>query len=362
VVEAERLGLNATLLGVEDDRQNVMVETGGGPRTFALIGHMDTVSEGRVEAWRYPPFDGEVVASRLYGRGAADNKAGIVCGLYALTLLKDNDLIDPALHRAVLAGVVDEESGASSPLGVRFLLQQGHLRAEAAIYTYASDVICIGHRGLLRLLIRTEGKAVHSGSGEWDRGELGVNAVTGMAEIVLGLEKVTLEPSRHPAFEGLTNKVTAGTVIRGGDWPGMVPDWAEATVDVRLLPGCKPEDAIETFDRIIREVEARRPGLKAKIERQVSLPAAVIPVDHRLVVLAQRATRELTGQAWPAVGAGPANEGYMLIEAGTPTLCGFGPRGGNPHAPDEWVDLQSMAPTIAMYSEIIRSHFVEEAS
>ena len=37
-------------------------------------------------------------------------------------------------------------------------------------------------------------------------------------------------------------------------------------------------------------------------------------------------------------GCGPGNEGYMLIQAGVPTICGFGPEGGNPHAANgNWV-------------------------
>jgi acetylornithine deacetylase/succinyl-diaminopimelate desuccinylase-like protein len=61
----------------------------------------------------------------------------------------------------------------------------------------------------------------------------------------------------------------------------------------------------------------------------------------------------LTGRRWQALGAGPGNEGYMLIGAGIPTLCGFGATGGNPHAPDEWVQLESLPVTAAMYAGII---------
>lgn len=46
----------------------------------------------------------------------------------------------------------------------------------------------------------------------------------------------------------------------------------------------------------------------------------------------------------------------MLIEAGIPTLCGFGPQGNGAHAPDEWVELASLPQTIAMYARIIRDY------
>ena len=55
-------------------------------------------------------------------------------------------------------------------------------------------------------------------------------------------------------------------------------------------------------------------------------------------------------------GAGPANEGYMLIDAGIPTLCGFGPTGGNPHAPNEWVEIDSLPMTVAMFAGITHDY------
>jgi acetylornithine deacetylase/succinyl-diaminopimelate desuccinylase-like protein len=50
----------------------------------------------------------------------------------------------------------------------------------------------------------------------------------------------------------------------------------------------------------------------------------------------------------------------MLIEAGIPTLCGFGPHGDGAHAPDEWIELESLPQTIAMYAGIIRDYLSPE--
>jgi acetylornithine deacetylase/succinyl-diaminopimelate desuccinylase-like protein len=46
----------------------------------------------------------------------------------------------------------------------------------------------------------------------------------------------------------------------------------------------------------------------------------------------------------------------MLIGAGIPTLCGFGPTGGNPHASDEWVELDSLHATVSMFAGIIHDY------
>ena len=353
IEEATRLGFDAGLIAADPARPNALVEWGHGPAGFALIGHLDTVAGGDPAAWTSPPFAAEIREGRLYGRGTADNKAGIACGLYTLALLRDQELLDPDDVHITLAGVVDEESGASSTLGVRYLLDQELLRAAGAIYTYASDIVCIGHRGLLRLRLHAEGRAIHSGSPAWAQGQGGVNAVTGLAEILLALEALELPAPAHPAFEGLGCTLTPGTRFQGGEFESMVPASAEALVDVRLMPGQDSAAVVAAVKDVIADVTARRPGLSVTMNVKNDLPGAAIPAHHPLATTAQRTAEALTGVTWPIAGAGPANEGYMLIEAGIPTLCGFGPTGGNAHAPDEWVSVESLPTTVAMYAGIM---------
>ncbi len=357
-LEAEKLGLSVRLPALDPDRQNVLVEWGSGKTGFVLVGHLDTVSEGATEAWVHAPFSAILDQGNLYGRGTADNKAGIAIGLYTIAMLRDMQVLEPGLVRLMLAGVVDEESGASSKLGMRYLLNEGLLQpAVGAIYTYASDIVCVGHRGLLRVILHAAGQSVHSGSPQWNRGEDGVNAVTGLADVLLRMERLRLHATRHPAFRGLSCKVTPGTVFKGGEFESMVPAAAEALVDVRLMPNQPAEDVLGAFETIIHGVEAARPGLKITMDVKNNLPGVALPVTHPLVQSAQYWTKVVTGKKWPAVGAGPANEGYMLIQAGIPTLCGFGPTGGNAHAPDEWVNVDSLASSMAMYAGIITDLF-----
>jgi acetylornithine deacetylase/succinyl-diaminopimelate desuccinylase-like protein len=354
--EANRLGLASELVAGNPDRPNVVVTLGEGKRSFALLGHMDTVAAGDESQWSMPPFAALIRDGRLLGRGSADNKAGIACGLYTLALLRDQQLLDRSQFKLILAGVVDEESGASSELGVRYLLDHGQLQVDAAIYTYASDIICIGHRGLLRLQLKARGQAIHTGSPTWSRKEGGVNAVTGLAAVLIALENLILPAPKHPAFSGLSCTVTPGTLFSGGEFESMVPAVAEALVDIRLMPGQPAKAVIDAVQQLIDAEIARRPGLSVAMTIKNNLPGAAIATDHPLVKIAQAQTKQWTGQSWPVAGAGPANEGYMLIEAGIPTLCGFGPTGDNAHAPDEWVEIASLSTTIAMYAGIIADY------
>ena len=360
LVEAQKLGIACRLEAKDEARPNAVATLGKGQVEFALIAHMDTVAEGSLDRWKHAPFSAEIEGGRLYGRGAADNKAGIACGLYTLVLLRDNDLIDPARQQVLLACVSDEESGACSSLGVRHLLDQRILPARGAIYTYTSDIVCIGHRGLLRLEVRAEGQAVHAGILAWHQHKAGVNAVTGLADLLVQMERLEIHAPVQPGFEKLGCTITPGTKFNGGSFESIVPDSATATVDIRLLPGQDPAGVLARVDELAAGVQASRPGLKLAYQVKVNIPGASIPPDHPLVLTAQDYTERFTGRRWAAEGAGPANEGYMLISEGIPTLCGFGPTGGGPHAPDEWVELDSLPVTAAMYAGIIHD-FLNQA-
>lgn len=76
-----------------------------------------------------------------------------------------------------LACVVDEESGACSSIGVRYLLDKKLIAGSGAIYVYPGINVTIGHRGLLRVEINVKGENVHTGSVEWNTKTKGANAV-----------------------------------------------------------------------------------------------------------------------------------------------------------------------------------------
>ena len=354
--EAHKLGLESRLIALQSERPNILVTYGVGAARFSLIAHMDTVAAGDDANWSSPPFAAAVKEGLMIGRGAADNKAGIACGLYTLALLRELALIDPTRHQVILAGVVDEESGANSLLGVRHLLDAGLLQARGAIYTYTSDIVCIGHRGLLRLELNAYGQSIHAGVAEWHSQDRGANAVMALADLLLRLESFKISAKAPPGFVHLGLTVTPGTIFRGGSFASIVPDSATAVVDIRLLPGQSSAEVLELVGNAIGAVEKERARIHFEMKVMVDIPGAVIPQDHPLALLAQDYTEAVTGRRWETRGAGPANEGYMLIGAGIPTLCGFGPTGGNPHAPDEWVKIDSLTATIAMFAGIIHDY------
>jgi len=87
-----------------------------------------------------------------------------------------------------------------------------------------------------------------------------------------------------------------------------------------------------------------------------NLPSAYIPANHRLAQTCVEAVKTVLGENVNCEGCGPANEGYMLIGVGIPTICGFGYKGGNVHAPNEWVSIASLHETVKVYSTIVMKY------
>lgn len=348
--EARRLGLHVQFAGANPERPNVIISTAGdGPTGLLLIGHLDTVPAGDESRWQYPPFSGTVADGRIYGRGAIDTKGGMSAALYALAALAQ---VEGALttHRAQLICVPDEESGATGTLGIRYLHQHGLLSAVGAIYAYSGHQVTLGHRGLARFRVTCSGQAVHTGSAEWQERTGGANAVTGMARLLLSLEALEFPYSHHPYFEDFRTVITPGTMIEGGVGVSLVPDTCTALVDVRLTPEYDRARVENLLAGAIRQVVEGNPRLRFAVEQLNDLPAAITPDTARIVGALETAIERVTGVRPPRVVAGPANEGYLLIERGIPTICGMGPTGANAHAIDEYVDIPGLTDAALIYA------------
>src|SRR5436305_6867579 len=119
-------GWQPTLHGISEQRRNVLYVRAGksGGKTLILNTHMDTVPAS--DAYTRDPWGAQIENGRLYGLGVADAKAQIAAFIYAAHAL---ELAGVRLAgNLTLAFVVDEETGACSPYGTQYLLEQVGLR------------------------------------------------------------------------------------------------------------------------------------------------------------------------------------------------------------------------------------------
>ena len=69
-----------------------MLPGSGGGRSLTFNGHIDVVPVTPEHHWTHDPWGAEIADGRMYGRGAADMKSGVVAMLGAVRVLRDAGL------------------------------------------------------------------------------------------------------------------------------------------------------------------------------------------------------------------------------------------------------------------------------
>jgi len=345
----KEFGLKPKFVSALSKRPNVVcsLKRKGEP-TLILNGHMDTVSVSDEKRWRYPPFSAKKVNGKIYGRGALDMKSSLAAMVYTIGTLYQLDL--ELKGNLVATFVVDEEPGACSEIGTKYLLERGLTGDAAIVCEPGIKKICIGTKGGYRLKLITRGESLSTGSSAWERGEKGINAVTKMARILLELEKLELSYKPIRLFKGRKPVITPGTIIKGGTGINIVPDYCEATVDIRLLPGQTREQVKEEILNCVKKLRRKDTQIKLEIEDLMFVPSVYISKHERIVKILEKNAELILGRR-PRIGvSGSWCDAHFFIERGIPTICGFGPEGENFHGANEFVYVDSIIKATKIYS------------
>lgn len=167
-VEFRRVGMvDVRLLEVEGAHPAVYGEIPApeGAPTVLLYAHHDVQPPGPVDEWKSAPFDPVTEHGRIYGRGASDDKAGIVMHLGAVAAFDGN------LPVGVKVFVEGEEEVGSNHLGTFLDRYADLLRADVIVIGDAGNwavgrpALTTSLRGLVswHVEVRTARSALHSG-------------------------------------------------------------------------------------------------------------------------------------------------------------------------------------------------------
>ena len=158
--------------------------------TLLLYGHHDVVPPGRPEEWRTPPFEPLLRKGRLYGRGSADDKGGILAHIAAVAAYLGSSGALPCNVKFLIEG---EEEIGSENLG-RFLARYRKRMAADAIVLSDTANFDTGIPGLTYMLrglcqvdveVQCLERPVHSGQ----RGGPVPDAVQVLARLIAGLTR-----------------------------------------------------------------------------------------------------------------------------------------------------------------------------
>lgn len=307
---------------------------GRGRARIFMIGHSDTVyPDGTVAQYPFRRADG-----RILGPGANDMKAGLLAGIYALKVLRDAGFQDFA--EVGLFVNSEEEIGSPASRTIYPALARGADAALVLESARSNGNIVSARKGVGTYTLRVTGKSAHAGVDP----QKGANAILALAHYVVEISKL------NKLREGLT--VNVG-VVNGGMRPNVVPELAEAQIDLRVV---RAQDAL-VFEERLRDIIVREfvPGTRVEYTGEVTNPPMEkTPATARLVELARQAAAE-NGFQLADVATGGASDGNIIAGEGVPVLDGLGPVGGNDHnAAEEYVIENSIIPRVAMLARLIQ--------
>ena len=325
--EFEKLGFVAGKVQSTDSRcgQHLLLsKPGTGHTSLLLVGHLDTVYSD--EELKKNEFKWRVENDRIYGPGTVDVKGGNVM---IWLLLKALQNADPVYFDSVHWQV--HFNAAEELLGVDFAEASArslHPKTKAAlVFEYGPTEgrdwkILTGRKGRAHFKIQVEGKAAHAG-----HPEQGANAIRQLAELIPQIEDLT------DLSKGLTANVG---LIQGGDACNTIPQYAEASAEVRAT--CKEilDAAIEKVLALEGEgtVKAAESGYACKIHINLLDKTDAWdpqnPESQMLLSIWQAAGRKLELEV-DRYQRGGLSDGNYLAAHGLPTLDGLGPDGGNLH-------------------------------
>jgi succinyl-diaminopimelate desuccinylase len=315
--------------------------TGGrpGPR-LVRDACVDTAPFGDESRWVHPPTAAVVTDGWLWGRGAADSKAGAAIFCHVLTRMHCQAdelrgsvslLLDADEHTGRFGGARAYFTGPDAPADVLGVM----------IGYPGPDHVVVGGRGVLRSRVAVHGVAGHSGGSAATP-----NAVVKAAQVVRGLDAAAV-PAGDAVFPA-GGKVTVTGIVGGQSW-STTPDLCTVSVDMRLTPAFDVDAASGLLRRVVGAVDAAWPDTPpSHIEVDTRWPPYAL--DERSPLrgaLLAAATRQ--GLATVPKVAGPSNIGNFLAGLGIAATAGFGVAYEGLHGTDERIQLDTIVPVQATY-------------
>jgi len=308
---------------------------------------LDTLPPGDLVKWTYPPFDGVIRKGKMYGRGTADCKAGIVAMMY--TILFFRKFFDEEKLRIEVVFDGGEQDGSFA--GMKLVLKRG-LPVTAGIVGYAGDMkdILVGARGYHRYCFTIHGEAVHTGS----RYKPGINAISKMTKFINEVESYEF-PKPLGSLFSFGGRLTFSK-IEGGRAINMVPDSCSAWLDVRTTPEISKDRLDEDLAKIIDKIKVRDKNFKIDVQYMVGQQAYMVNPKGKIVELIGQSCQVVLNRKMYLTASGPAHVGNLLNESNIPTVV-FGPMGENVHSYDEYIEISSIPKVVEIYIRTIIKYF-----
>ena len=329
---------------------NLYARIGTARPNLVFAGHTDVVPPGNESAWSHPPFAGEIVGDRLYGRGAVDMKGGIACFVAAaLDYLGARGSKPNGSISLLITG--DEESVAVNGTVklLRWAAERGEsfdhcILGEPSNVDVLGDTIKAGRRGSLNGTLIVTGRQGHVAYPE--RAD---NPILGLVTLIAALQAPLDEGSEHfvPSHLEFTSVDVGNATVN------LIPGEARARFNIRYNDR-HSQTALKTL--IERRTKAAAAGrVRYAFEWQPSNADVFITKPGPFTELAASAIAEVTGHR-PKLSTSGGTSDARFIKDYCPVLE-FGLVGRSMHQTDESTPLEDLHTLTAIYRRIIERYF-----
>lgn len=361
------MSLETDLWEEEKGRANLVGVCKGSGQGKSLIfnGHVDVVPPGPEETWKVAgPWSGRVLNGRVYGRGAADMKAGNAAAIIGLKAVLKAGL--RPLGDVILENVVGEEM-MNTAAGTGATIKRGY-RADAAIVVEPSAppyplALATASPGVMILHLEVEGKAAHTcmrdeliragGAGS----RVAVSALEKALVVYHGLLKLEEQwgqTKSHPAFSRPGHfTICPVTFMSGLRGIGYIPDLCVLEYVVWHAPQDSPETVKAEIEEQIERFAQTDPWLRdhpPSIEWTFWWPPYDLNPDSPICHAVASAHEAALGFPLKAYGFAAVNDATFFNQAGIPAVT-VGPGSlEHAHGPDEYVIIDDALNAAKLYA------------
>jgi len=320
----------------------------GSKRPVLIAAHADVVGVER-DQWTVDPFAAVIKDGHVFGRGAVDFKGGMAVFARAAMMLAERKI--PLARDVIFLAEADEEGALPyntswlarehwSDIDAEFALNEGGwiIKDDEGGVRYVS--ISTADKSSIPLTVTAHGTSTHSSMPRPDNAIFTLSRA--MAKLSMYETPLTITPatrqfftalsrtskppmseyfrdvvgsdpvrarradsivSRDPLLHSLIRNTIAPVIINGGFRANVIPGSAEATINLRLIPGSDPAALVAELRRVVGDST-----VELSIASRVAAPAASSSEDTDLYRALVRASKA----QWPRAEVTP-----YLFQAGT---------------------------------------------
>lgn len=327
---------------VENDRYDIIAKIHGHSSEDSIVftGHMDVVpvSDDEMNRWNTHPFSPTIKDGKLFGRGSADMKSGLISAIYSMILLKRHN-IKPS-RDVILAATIDEENYMKGSKAL-----QNNPIFEGAKYLIVCEPtdmkICNEQKGRTWADVCVHGMTAHGSQ-------------KGVGENAIYLAIKLIEKIKNTEFEKYPDTFWRTLAINAGVEPQVVPDRCTFTVDARLQVGHDPSNIWEKLEDMIKQIKKENPHFDATYDIADMRTSWHTSKEDKLIQSVENSLKKLDILPIFETFSGSTDASMLIKNSLIPVIIGPGDL-SVVHRENEYVELSKLYDSCRLYLDIMTS-------